>query len=115
MIYAKDTYVCLGEGTSDSLAYSSDGISWTGIGNSLLTSGFSADYGNGRFIAGGQGNHTLIYSLDGVNWTAYTTSLVMIVHTQYRGVRMVQRGMMYLEVVICFSRGRLRVIMASIG
>ena len=75
LIYAKDTYVCLGEGTSDSVAYSSDGISWTGIGNSLLTSGFSVDYGNGRFIAGGQGNHTLIYSLDGVNWTAYTTSL----------------------------------------
>jgi len=75
LIYAKDTYVCLGEGTSDSLAYSSDGISWIGIGNSLLTSGFSVDYGNGRFIAGGQGNHTLIYSLDGVNWTAYTTSL----------------------------------------
>lgn len=75
LIYAKDTYVCLGEGTSDSVAYSSDGISWTGIGNSLLTSGFSVDYGNGRFIAGGEGNHTLIYSLDGVNWTAYTTSL----------------------------------------
>jgi hypothetical protein len=55
----------------DSIAYSYDGITWTGI--TLLTIFSSQSRGiswNGtRFIAVGQGINTVAYSSDGITWT----------------------------------------------
>jgi hypothetical protein len=56
-------------GTSNSLAYSTNGISWTGLGNSLFTSVYSICW-NGRFFtAVGYGSNHIATSADGIDWT----------------------------------------------
>ena len=68
-------WVAVGSGTF-SIAYSSDGINWTGVTGS--TSIFSYGYGvawNGlRFVAVGSGTFSIAYSSDGINWTGVTDS-----------------------------------------
>ena len=56
----------------NALAYSTDGIAWTGRGFSILgTAGFCVAYSafQNRWVAGGSGTgNTLAYSSDGINW-----------------------------------------------
>ena len=75
VVYFKGKYVSVGEGSSNGIAYSSNGINWTGLGKTLISSGFSINYGSDRFIAGGEGPNTVIYSFDGINWQSYSSSL----------------------------------------
>ena len=70
-------YVAVGRGPSHSLAYSSDGITWTGLGKT--TFGY-ATYGvvwNGKiWVAVGAGtNNTIAYSSDGITWNGLGTSI----------------------------------------
>ncbi len=54
----------------NSLAYSSNGLSWTGLGETIFSqAAYSVCFGNGMFVAAGQGTNTLAYSSDGQNWT----------------------------------------------
>ena len=72
-------YVAVGRGTNNTLAYSSDGITWTGLGKTIF--GFSA-YGvayNGKmWVAVGNATNGIAYSSDGITWTGLGTSLFSI-------------------------------------
>jgi hypothetical protein len=70
-------WVSVGTGTNDSIAYSNDGINWTGAISSLGESSkniFSIT-GNGvawngkMWVAVGEGTNSIAYSDDGINWT----------------------------------------------
>jgi hypothetical protein len=61
-------WVALGSGIN-TMAYSSDGINWNGLGNILFTEGRSLGYNGRIWVAGGTGPNTLAYSYDGLNWT----------------------------------------------
>jgi hypothetical protein len=67
-------WVAAGEGTN-TLAYSSDGKTWTGSANSdLIISelGLSVAWNGSLWVAGGGGTNTLAYSYDGIVWYAST-------------------------------------------
>ena len=62
-------WVALGLGTN-TIAYSRDGISWTGLGTSIFsTSGFALSWNGSIWVALGSGTNTVAYSRDGINWT----------------------------------------------
>lgn len=62
-------WVAVGEGTN-SIAYSSNGINWTGIGKTIFsTRGFDAAWNGSMWVAVGSGTNTIAYSSDGINWT----------------------------------------------
>jgi alpha-tubulin suppressor-like RCC1 family protein len=58
----------------NSLAYSNDGIHWTGLGNTLFTIGNRVAWNGTLWIATGSGPFTMAYSYDGLNWTGINTS-----------------------------------------
>ena len=74
--------------TGNSLAYSYNGINWTGLGNAYITSPYCLGLNNRRLnsikfqrnltIVGGQGTNTLAYSLNGINWTGITNSVFSV-------------------------------------
>jgi hypothetical protein len=65
----KNIWVAVGCGTN-TLAYSSDGLTWTGLGTSIFSSsGYDVAWNGTRFVAAGAGTNTLAYSSDGINWT----------------------------------------------
>ena len=73
--YGGGLWVSAGEGTN-SLAWSYDGITWTGIATgagNFSTRGRGVAYGEipgvgGRWVAVGVGTNSIIYSNDGLNW-----------------------------------------------
>ena len=67
--------MAVGNGTN-SIAYSSDGITWTGIGTSIFNiEGNGVAYGNGRWVAVGNGINSIAYSSDGITWTGRGISI----------------------------------------
>jgi hypothetical protein len=63
-------WVAIGSGTN-TMAYSSDGIQWTGLGSSIFVQGRGLSYNGRIWVAGGDGTNptnTLGYSYDGINW-----------------------------------------------
>lgn len=68
-------YVATG-GLDNTLATSPDGLTWTGLGNSILTSGtgiYNLDTG---FVAFGLGGaNTIAFSADGLSWTGLGNSI----------------------------------------
>jgi alpha-tubulin suppressor-like RCC1 family protein len=67
-------WVSGGEGTN-TLAYSYDGVTWNGLGNSIFTSGQTIGYNGTIWSAGGTGINCLAYSYDGIQWTGLGTSI----------------------------------------
>ena len=66
---AQKLWVAVGSGTN-SIAYSSNGITWTGVGTTNLSSGGAAVAWNGSlWVAVGSGTNSIVTSSDGVNWT----------------------------------------------
>ncbi|MCL1991348.1 MAG: hypothetical protein FWG66_00165, partial [Spirochaetes bacterium] len=68
-------FVAVGHGDSGFsswgiILHSSDGINWTRISNSLVTS--SVVYGGGHFVA--VGVFEIMLSTDGINWTTVVTT-----------------------------------------
>ncbi|NBP16672.1 hypothetical protein EBU95_20170, partial [bacterium] len=72
-------FMATGNGSSNTLAYSFDGIRWTGLGSTIFsTQGNSVAFNNLRansiifpqnlIVAGGTGNNTIMYSINGKNW-----------------------------------------------
>jgi hypothetical protein len=69
-------WVATGNGTN-SLAYSFDGATWTGItsGATNFTTGGTGVAWNGvRFVATGNGTNSIAYSSNGINWTPIANS-----------------------------------------
>lgn len=71
------TYVAVGSGLN-SIAYSSDGINWTGIGTSTFTDGYGVMTTGTRFIAFGTSGSAIIATSDdsGITWNTTTSPLV---------------------------------------
>ena len=58
-----------GVGVTDTIAYSYDGITWKGLGNSTFTTVCRAFGWNGSlWVGGGEGTCSLGYSANGLNW-----------------------------------------------
>ena len=66
--YGNGKFVAIGSGA---VAYSTDGITWTEVTASSLSSG-SVCYGNGKFVAVMGVSAKGAYSADGITWTAMT-------------------------------------------
>ena len=63
---------------NNSIAYSSDGITWTPVigSTSIFTTGFCVTWNGSLFIAGGTGDGAAFAtSPDGINWVAQTSPL----------------------------------------
>jgi len=69
--------VALGNG-SYTIAYSSNGITWTPVANSysiFSSVGYAAGYNGKLWVAVGSGTNTLAYSADGITWNALGASI----------------------------------------
>ena len=67
-----------GQGTN-SIAHSSDGITWTGLGLSILSTwglGIVWSQSLNLWVAVGQGTNSIAYSSNGSNWTGLGTSCI---------------------------------------
>lgn len=71
----KNLWVALGNGTN-TIAYSSDGQNWNGLGSIIFAQGRGVAWNGRIWVAGGDagGANTLAYSYDGQNWTGLGTS-----------------------------------------
>jgi len=67
-------WVAVGNGTN-SIAYSYDGITWMGLGTSVLTLGNGIAWSGSMWIAVGSGTNSIAYSYDGLRWTGIGTSI----------------------------------------
>jgi hypothetical protein len=68
--YGNGMWVAGGQNYGNSLAYSTNGIDWTGLGASIFDNECRViAYGNGMWVAGGNGTNRMAYSYDGINWT----------------------------------------------
>ena len=68
-------WVAVGIGTDNTIAYSTDGIMWTGIGTDIFsTGGYSVAWNGTRWIALGEGTNSIAYSSDGITWTPVASS-----------------------------------------
>ena len=67
-------WVAVGPGVN-TIAKSTDGILWTGLGNSIFTeSGNSICWNKGYWVAGGSGTNSLAYSINGTEWIGLGTN-----------------------------------------
>lgn len=74
--------IAVGSGTN-SLAYSPDGVQWTGLGTTIFSTGNGAAWNGSKWIACGTGTHTLAHSIDGLRWTGLGST---VFSTQANGV-----------------------------
>lgn len=61
-------WVAVAHGTN-TIAYSYDGILWTGLGATIFAYGLAIGWNGTIWSAGGGGTNSLAYSYDGINWT----------------------------------------------
>jgi hypothetical protein len=66
-----------GDASANSMAYSYDGLNWTGLGTSIFSSYcFWVQYNGKIWVAGGKGTtNTLAYSYDGITWVGLGKSI----------------------------------------
>jgi hypothetical protein len=63
-------WVAAGDGVPNKLAYSYNGINWTGLNVIFSSNGYGIAWNGSMWVAGGTGTaNTLAYSYDGINWT----------------------------------------------
>jgi len=68
-------WVAVGTGTN-TIAWSPDGISWTGLGTSTFTTtGLGIAWNGSMWVAVGMGTNTIAYSYNGTTWTGLGTSV----------------------------------------
>ncbi len=68
--------IAVGFSSTNTIAYSQDGILWTGLGNTLFTAkGWCVAWNGKMWVAGGEGTNTLAYSYDGIAWTGIGMSV----------------------------------------
>jgi hypothetical protein len=73
--------LAFGSGTN-TIAYSYDGINWSGLGTTVFTTtGYCGCWNGKLWVAGGQssGVGVLAYSYDGINWTIATQSILSVI------------------------------------
>ena len=67
-------WVAVGAGTN-SIAYSSDGLSWTGLGTSVFTQGLRVVWNGKIFVATGTGTYTMATSANGIQWSGISDNV----------------------------------------
>ena len=73
-------FVVVGNGATNTIATSTDAITWTTRGKTIFTAqGYGVVYANNLWVAFGEGTNTIATSTDGINWTGrgstvFTTS-----------------------------------------
>ena len=65
-------WVAVGTGTN-SIAYSTDGKNWTGLGNTIFGEGKGVSWTGTKWVALGSVNR-IAYSYDGINWVGVSNS-----------------------------------------
>ena len=81
--YGNGMWVAGMESPSNTLAYSYDGINWTGLGSTIFTAHCNfVKYGGGMWVAAGTGTNNVAYSNDGINWTGINTATLYLEATQ---------------------------------
>ena len=75
-------WIAVNTGTGNSMARSTDGTTWTGMGKTTFTSvGQSVTYANGLWVAGGQGGNSIATSVNGITWTGAAIGFTDLVRT----------------------------------
>lgn len=90
--------VALGPGSTNTLAYSTDGITWTGLGKTIFTTyGRRAAWSSSlnRWVAVGAGGNSIAYSNNGTTWTAVSGSTSIFV---YNGGGVAWNGSLWVAV-----------------
>lgn len=68
--------IAVGEG-SNTIAYSTDGILWKGLGKNIFNERGNKVVWNGKlWVAVGKGNYSIAYSYDGLKWNGISNSLL---------------------------------------
>ena len=74
-----NTWVALGQGTN-SIAISTDnGVTWTGLGDTIFYSGggnAGVAYGSNMWVAVGEGTNTIATSSDGIHWNGLGNTII---------------------------------------
>ena len=74
--FSRNLTIAVGNGSSHTIAYSLDGINFTGLGRTTFTTEGNVVKYNGRYwVAGGQGGNSLAFSRDGYSWAGLNTSI----------------------------------------
>jgi len=60
--------VVTNSGGTNSIAYSYDGINWTGAGNSVMSSCSCVAWNGNIWLVGGNAGPVIIFSVNGINW-----------------------------------------------
>ena len=68
--------VAVGEGTNNTIAVSTDGIQWQGLGKPFSTRGNAVAWSGTRWLAVGLGTDNIMYSDNGLSWTGITGSSI---------------------------------------
>ena len=70
-------FASVGQGTTNTIAYSTDGISWIGVGVTIFsTAGYGISSNNTLFVAVGAGTNTIAYSSNAITWTGLGTTII---------------------------------------
>ena len=74
--YTNTNWIEFGTGNNNTIIYSSDGVTWTGLGTNTFNTQSNGGLWNGsKLVAVGQGGNTIAYSSDGItNWTGLGTN-----------------------------------------
>ena len=75
MTWNGNMFIATGQGTN-TLAYSSNGTVWVGLGTTVFsTSGRNVAWNGIRYVAVGAGTNTIAHSLNGITWTVLGNSI----------------------------------------
>jgi hypothetical protein len=70
-----DKFVTVGEGTN-SIAWSNNGLTWTGLGTGIFSGyGHGVCWNGSKFVAVGSGTNSIAWSNDGLTWTGLGTGI----------------------------------------
>jgi len=68
-------WVAVGFGTN-TIAYSYNGLNWTGIGSTIFSiAGYGVSWNGTMWVAVGNGTNTIVYSYNGINWIGNGTTI----------------------------------------
>ena len=90
--------LAFGSGTN-TIAYSYDGIIWTGLGSTIFTtSGYSACWNGNLWVAVGEGTYSIAYSYDGINWSGVPSAHIISSVTFQSGRGIAWNGTLFVAV-----------------
>lgn len=75
---SRTKFVAVGTGTTHTIIWSADGISWQGLGIGIFSAfGTGIAYNGTLWVATGSGTNSIASSPDGINWTGHGRTLAL--------------------------------------